>query len=77
LAELAACLKGLSQPQQDAIQTYLLCEIANTGGGGGSADLQAADYSGVAPGWTPTGTLGIAVDTVTEQIWWYYSGTWH
>ncbi len=30
LAELAACLDGLSPKQQAAIQTYLLCQIANT-----------------------------------------------
>lgn len=40
-------------------------------------NMQAADYSGIAPTWTPTGSLGVAIDTVTEQIWWYYAGAWH
>lgn len=40
------------------------------------SDQRAADYSGVAPTWTPTGTLGFAVDLVTHQQWTYYAGQW-
>jgi hypothetical protein len=39
-------------------------------------DVRAADYLGVAPVWVPVGTLGIAKDTVTKQIWFYSAGAW-
>jgi microcystin-dependent protein len=34
LAELSSCFTGLNPKQQQAIVTYLLCQIANNGGGG-------------------------------------------
>jgi len=36
LVAQATCLECLSVPQLEAIQAYLLCQIANNGGGGGS-----------------------------------------
>lgn len=45
--------------------------------GGTSEDSRAGDYGGSEPNWTPTGTLGQAVDTSNERIWIWYSGAWH
>ena len=47
------------------------------GGGGGTTELYAADYSGVAPVFTPAGSVAIATDTVTGTQWVYFSGAWH
>jgi hypothetical protein len=47
------------------------------GGGTGTNDVRSANYGGAQPSWTPTGTLGVAVDTSTNQVWWYYGGAWH
>lgn len=78
-----ACTSGIGKVQDPIALLQLIaqltCEAAEAagGGGGGALDMRAADYGGVAPLWVPTGTLGNAVDTVTEQVWWYYSGSWH
>jgi hypothetical protein len=40
-------------------------------------DFRAANYADAAPTWVPAGSLGIAIDTVTERVWWYYGGAWH
>ena len=37
----------------------------------------AGDYGGAEPPFAPESGLGVAVDTSTEQIWWYYGGAWH
>ena len=41
-----------------------------------SGDMRAADYGGIAPIWTPVGSLGVDKDTVTGQIWFYSGGAW-
>lgn len=58
-----------------ADQTDLVVALA----GKANNNFRQEDYSGVAPTWAPTGTnaLGIAVDTSTERVWWYYAGAWH
>lgn len=48
-----------------------------TGGGSGTTELYAADYSGVAPVFVPAGSVAIATDTVTGTQWVYHSGAWH
>ena len=63
--------------QQMALQTYLLCQLTNSGGGGGSTQVFAANYGGVAPATTPTTTSAIAVDTSTGTVWYWYSSAWH
>jgi len=57
------------------IIAQLTCEAAEASAAA-MGDMRAANYGGVAPVWVPAGTLGVAVDTVTERIWWYYSGAW-
>lgn len=79
--EASACSNGFTQAAQNeaqfrALVLQLLCAISE-GGGGLVSDLRAADYGGLEPNWTPSGTLGQAVDTVTERVWLYYSGSWH
>lgn len=51
--------------------------LISSGGGGGSVEVYAADYSGVAPVFVPAGSVAIATDTVTGTTWYYYSGSWH
>lgn len=55
--------------------------ITGTAGGAGGAEGTvegaSADYGGLAPGWTPTGGFGVAIDSVTERVWWYYNGQWN
>lgn len=46
LAELAKCFTGLSPAQQQAIATYLLCQIANNGGGGAAQTPWTSDIDG-------------------------------
>lgn len=78
--ETNACSNGFTQAAQNeaqfrALVLQLLCTISE--GASVSSDLRAADYGGIEPNWTPSGTLGQAVDTVTERVWLYYSGSWH
>ncbi len=42
-----------------------------------TGDMRAGNYSGGQPNWTPSGTLGVAVDTSNGRPWWYYSGGWN
>ena len=42
-----------------------------------AGDMQAGNYAGGEPTFTPTGTFGQAVDTSNERLWLYYSGAWH
>ncbi len=74
LAELAACLKGLSPTQQEAVQTYLLCQIANNGGAGGGGSITEGAGAPVA---APSSGTGAYIDTNDGTIYWYYSGAWH
>lgn len=45
--------------------------------GSTSEDHRSGNYGGNEPNWTPLGTFGQAVDTSTERVWIYYSGSWH
>ncbi len=49
----------------------ILTEITTT-----NSDQRAADYGGLAPDWNPTGTLGIAKDTITKRIWFNDGSGW-
>ena len=73
-----ACL-GMSLPQllELGLLSRISTDVASAAAAAVHTDMQAANYGGVAPVWAPVGTLGIAVDTVTERVWWYYSGAWH
>jgi len=76
LMPLASCFTCLSTQQLAAINTYLLCQIANGGGGGAGGGITcsaASDPSGV-----PTGNCGIWVNLSTGGLWVYNAGagTW-
>lgn len=72
LLSSAAAFQGLSERDQMICIAELLCEFS-TGGAG----MQAGDYGGGQPTWTPVGTMGMAVDTSNSRVWIYYSGTWN
>ena len=80
LMDEAKCLGCNSNASMaETLELAMLQRIYNnggTGGGGTNNDFRAANYGGAQPSYTPTGSLGIAVDTGTEQIWWYYNGAW-
>lgn len=68
----AAAFQALSERDQNICIAQLLCDLS-TGGSG----MRAGDYAGGQPDWTPTGTIGIAVDTSNGRTWWYYSNQWN
>jgi len=75
-----ACTNGLAQaalnePQFRALLLQLLCSISE--GGAAGSGLYSGNYSGVAPGFTPTQTTAIAFDTITGTQWNWYSSAWH
>lgn len=77
LAVLAACFKSsLSTNQLDAIETYLSCQIANSGGGSGSlVQVFKGNYGGVAPTDTPTASAAVAYDLDAPNREWYWTGS--
>lgn len=46
-------------------------------GGGGSGEMQSANYGGAQPNWTPASGTGIAFDISDGAQWNYWSGGWH
>jgi len=79
--EASACDNGFTQvagneQQFRALVLQLLCELTGGSGSGGFA-LYSGDYSGIAPGFSPTATTAIAFDTVTGTQWNWYSSAWH
>jgi len=62
-------------PMQSAIISYLLCSLVS--GAAGSIGTTFGNYAGVAPNFTPASGTGVAVDTSTGTVWYYYSGSWH
>lgn len=81
LAIAAACFtQCLGAAQLDAIETYLSCQIANSGGGGGGGtQVYISNYGGVAPVFVPLITPSIAFDTSTGppyQMWTYNGSAW-
>lgn len=43
----------------------------------GPVQMYSGAYGGSAPGFSPTGGVGIAFDTGTGQMWSYYNGQWN
>ena len=73
LANLARCFAaGLSAGQMDAIETYLSCQIANAGAGGGT-QVFSGNYGGAAPGDVPTGAA-VAYDLDAPFDFWTWDG---
>lgn len=68
----AAGYMGMSVKQQMAVETYLDCQIANSGGGGAPDSIA---YSGP-PVVNPPALQNIVVDVDGRQ-WQYYAGSWH
>lgn len=58
----------------DMIKVGLLSQISTAIAGSG---VVCADYGGGTPTYVPATGCGVAVDTSTQQIWWYYSAAWH
>ena len=59
---------------ENAVIIYLLCQIANSGGGSG---LTCGNYAGGQPNFIPASGCAIAVDTSINRPWWYYNGQWN
>lgn len=73
---------GSTPHRTDTVNTLLkriAGGIANGGGGGGGSnnEVYSGDYGGVAPGFTPSGSVAIAIDVNTGTQWNYYNGGWH
>ena len=71
-----ACSNGfaaMSDGDKMAILLQLLCNISSSGGAGG---VVCGAYAGQ-PTFTPASGCGVAIDTTTDIIYWYYSGSWH
>lgn len=78
LAIAASCFtQCLGAAQLDAIETYLSCQIANGGGGGGATQVFIGDYSGGEPNFTPTVTPAVAFDNSTLEPYdmWVWNGS--
>ena len=66
----------LSVPQLDAIETYLVCQIASGGGGiPGSTQVFSGNYGGIAPEITPTTPAAVAYDLDSPFNFWTWNGT--
>jgi hypothetical protein len=80
LLDAGKCFACLTPGEMDIIELQLLCEIlavAGSSGGGTGGTGPAGDFSGGQPNFTPASEPWITIDTVTEQVWWYYNGAWH
>lgn len=71
-AATAAGFMNMSVKQQMAVETYLVCQNGE-GGGGGCAGLYA-NYGGLAPSAAGTCVSQLAVDSSTGMGW-IWSGT--
>lgn len=80
LAISAACFaQCLGDSQLDAIETYLSCQIANGGGGGGATQVFIGDYGGNEPNFIPTVTPAVAFDSSTTapyDMWVWDGSSW-
>jgi hypothetical protein len=77
LAIAASCYaRCLSAAQLDAAETYLSCQIANSGGGGGGqTQVYSGHYAGGQPSQTPTSSAAIAYDLDDPFNVWYWDGS--
>ena len=75
LANEARCfVASLSAGQLDAIETYLSCQIANAGGGGGDPQVFSGNYAGAAPPDVPTTSAAFAYDLDSPYDTWVWNG---
>lgn len=73
----AACINScIPQGMQLAVLIYLANQVLATGVAN-AAEIQADNYGGSDPTWTPTSGVGIAFDTSDGSQWNYYNGAWH
>lgn len=77
-AAARAFVGSLSAAQLDAIETFLSCQIANSGGGGGggSGEQQVfvGHYGGNEPTETPTASAAIGIDEDSPNNIWKWNG---
>lgn len=61
----------------ELMELALLDKIrAGLEGGGVGGGVICGAYAGQ-PTFTPASGCGVAIDTTTDIIYWYYSGAWH
>lgn len=71
-----ACF-GNSPALLDLMELGLLNLIAQSLGTVASNAIVFGNYGGAAPTFTPASGNGVAIDSVTGQLWEYYGGAWH
>lgn len=72
----SAFMAKLSQAQMDGIETYLSCQIANSGGGGGGlTEVYNGNYGGASPPIVPTAPAAIADDLDSPYKHWIWNGS--
>lgn len=59
-----------------ALQVMIYLLANGSGGGGGGGGISSGNYAGGQPGFTPTGSTAIAVDTSNGRVWLFYNSTW-
>lgn len=73
-AGCASCYTNASTA--DLLKVGLLNQIS-TSAAAAASGVVCADYGGGTPTYLPSTPCGVAIDTSTQQIWWYYLGAWH
>lgn len=73
-AGCAGCYTNASMA--DLLKVGLLSQISAAAETGGGA-VVCANYGGGNPTFTPASGCGVAVDTSTGQVFWYYNGAWN
>ena len=75
----ANCYNCVSPGMWQLMELALLAQISTNGAGGGGSGTGATfgNYGGGVPSFTPSGGVGLAVDTSTGTLWEYYNGAWH
>jgi len=78
LLTAGACFSCLTKKELQIVIAQLLCQI-NAGTSAAYNFFRAGNYGGNQPNWTPTGDVGIGIDTSTTPAtqWLYYQGQWH
>lgn len=71
LVAASSCFCGLSPAQREQVAIYLLCQIANNGGGGGNSCLYCGDTDPVDP---PTCSCALAYNNVDSTFWYWDAG---
>jgi hypothetical protein len=73
LITAAKCYSCIPDGLLGAIEVYLLTQIANGGGAGGSSGITCSELDPVD---APTGSCGMHVNTLNQSLWFWDGSTW-